>query len=193
MQAKVRGESCSAWWSVNTISSNQHEKYIQCWRYQKAGETGQAIPDAYLVEHSHHSNHNYLVFLWYVYVSTPVERRPTFLATLKKKGGSNKSIYEEKKITIKVVTHWNSLPKETVEVLSLETSRVLMGPCATWSSCRWPCSLQGGWARWLLSVPPSSNNLMILWFYEILKQEIPCSEIQWFGNVFSGSTIMWFE
>lgn len=99
MQAKVRGESCSAWWSVNTISSNQHEKYIQCWRYQKSGETGQAIPDAYLVEHSHHSNHNYLVFLCYVYVSTPVERRPTFLATLKKKkkGGQINS-YMRKKI-----------------------------------------------------------------------------------------------
>ena len=35
----------------------------------------------------------------------------------------------------------------------------------TWSSCRCPCSLQGGWTRWSLKVPSNPNYSMILLKY----------------------------
>jgi len=38
----------------------------------------------------------------------------------------------------------------------------LDGALSTWSSCRCPHSLQGGWSRWLIRVPFNSNDSMIL-------------------------------
>jgi len=37
-----------------------------------------------------------------------------------------------------------------------------MGLWATWSSSRWPYSLQGSWTRWSYKVPSNSNDSMIL-------------------------------
>jgi len=37
-----------------------------------------------------------------------------------------------------------------------------MGLWVPWSSCRYPCSLQRSWTRWLLKVPSNSKDSMIL-------------------------------
>lgn len=37
---------------------------------------------------------------------------------------------------------------------------------APWCNCRYPCSLQGGWTRWPIKVPPTQT---ILWFYVLVR------------------------
>lgn len=57
-----------------------------------------------------------------------------------------------------VVKHWHRLPREVVDVSSLETSNVrLDGALSRWVSL----FVQGGWTRWLLGVPWNSNDSMI--------------------------------
>ena len=64
---------------------------------------------------------------------------------------------------ISVVRHWNRLPREVVDALSLETLKVrLDGALSNLICCRCSCSLQGSWTRWPLRVPSISNNSMIL-------------------------------
>ena len=62
-----------------------------------------------------------------------------------------------------MVRHWHRLPREAVDALSLETSKVrLNGALSTWWSCGCPCPLQGIWTRWPVSVPSNTNDFMIL-------------------------------
>jgi len=68
--------------------------------------------------------------------------------------------------------HWHTLPREVVDASYLGTwghpRSGWMGLWATWSRCRYPCSLQGSWSRWPLRVPSNSNSITVLW-----KQQIP--------------------
>lgn len=50
---------------------------------------------------------------------------------------------------------------------SLETCKVKVDRALSWSS--WRRSLQGGWTRWPLKVPSSSNYSVILWFQGFFK------------------------
>jgi len=48
---------------------------------------------------------------------------------------------------IRVVKHWNRLPKEAVDVSSLETFKVRLDRALSLMLRRSPCRLQGGWTR----------------------------------------------
>jgi len=48
------------------------------------------------------------------------------------------------------------------------------GLVATWSNCRYLCSLQGSWTRWPLRVPSYSNNSAILFLGTFEESQI-CS------------------
>jgi len=65
---------------------------------------------------------------------------------------------------VRVVKPWHRLPREVVEVPSLEPFQArLDGAGSTLiRSCRCPCSLQGDWTRWPLKVPSHPNHLVIL-------------------------------
>ena len=54
-----------------------------------------------------------------------------------------------------------------------------MGLWATWSSWRYPFSLQGGWARWPLKVLSNSKHSMILRFYDAMMLWCYDSSILW--------------
>lgn len=67
---------------------------------------------------------------------------------------------------------------------------------ATWSNCKCPCSRQGSWSRWLLSVPSNSNESMKSWYlfslpwYPILK--LPTNgPLHLTSNIYS--IIPWFS
>lgn len=62
-------------------------------------------------------------------------------------------------LTASIVKHWNTLPRDVVDVLSLETFRVRLDRAlSTWGSC----SLQWGWTVWLLKILSNSNDSVIL-------------------------------
>ena len=51
---------------------------------------------------------------------------------------------KKKLFVIRVLRHWHRLPREAVDVSSLETAKVrLDGAQSTWWSCGCPCSVQG--------------------------------------------------
>ena len=64
---------------------------------------------------------------------------------------------------IKVVRHWHTLPREVVDVPSLEAPKVrLDGALSTDGAVGFPVSLQGSWIRWPLKVPSNSNESVVL-------------------------------
>jgi len=63
----------------------------------------------------------------------------------------------KKYFTMRVVKHWNGLPREAADAPSLETFEVKVDRAlSTWSSSC-PCSLQGGGTRQALKVPSKPN------------------------------------
>ena len=88
----------------------------------------------------------------------------------KPKEGRFRLDIRKKSFIVRVVRHWNRLPWDAVDALSLEAFKArldhaLGNPC----SCARPCSLQNSWTRWLLKVPFNSNKSMILWL-ELLSR-----------------------
>lgn len=68
--------------------------------------------------------------------------------------------------TMSMVSQWNRLTRETVDVLSLETLNIRLGELwATWSSWGGPCSLQWIWARWPSKFLPTKTKL---WFPDLV-------------------------
>lgn len=60
---------------------------------------------------------------------------------------------------MKVLTHWNRLPRELMDASSLEPGWLIWTRlCACWSRWRYSCSLQGGWTRGPLKVHFNSNH-----------------------------------
>ena len=68
----------------------------------------------------------------------------------------------KKFFTVRVMKHWNRLPREVVEAPSLETFKARLDGAL--SNLVYLCSLQGCWARWPLNVPSNPKHSMILWF-----------------------------
>jgi len=60
----------------------------------------------------------------------------------KLKEGRSRSDIRKKVFTVRVVRHWNRLPREAVDAPSLEG---WMERWATWCSGRYPCPRQGYW------------------------------------------------
>ena len=71
----------------------------------------------------------------------------------------------KKFFSMRVVEHWNRLPSDIAEAPPHSRSSWI-GLWAKWSSWRYPCSLQGGWAGWPLTVPSNPKHSMILWLIE---------------------------
>jgi len=73
-------------------------------------------------------------------------------------------------VIIRVAKHWNRLPRDAVDALSLETYSVrLCGALSNWSSWRCLCSLQRSWTRWPLKSLPIK---IFLWFYDFIATGI---------------------
>ncbi|KAK4829894.1 hypothetical protein QYF61_007286 [Mycteria americana] len=70
--------------------------------------------------------------------------------------------------TMRVVKHWNRLPREVVDAPSLETFKVrLDGALSNLIQLKMSLLIAGGgWTRWPLKVPSNPNHSMILQFYE---------------------------
>ena len=66
----------------------------------------------------------------------------------------------KKPFIVRVVRHWNRLPRAVVVTPSLETSKVRLDQALGNLTC--PCSLQGSWTSWLSEVPSNSKDSMIL-------------------------------
>jgi len=69
----------------------------------------------------------------------------------------------KKSSTMRVVRHWNRLPRDVVDALSLETFNVRLDQALGNLMELWcPCSLQGSWTRWPSEVPTNSKDSVIL-------------------------------
>ena len=57
-----------------------------------------------------------------------------------------------------------ALEQVATDALCLKTFKVRLERFwAIWSSCGYPCSLQGSWTGWPLKVPSNSNDSVVLW------------------------------
>lgn len=66
--------------------------------------------------------------------------------------------------TMRMVEHWNRLPRGVVDAPLLGTFKVRMDEVwGTWFGWRCPCWLQGHWTRWPINVASNPNYFMILW------------------------------
>jgi len=69
----------------------------------------------------------------------------------------------KKFFTIRVVKPWHRLPREAVDVPSLETFQArLDGALSTLIQLQMSLLTAGGWARWPLKVASNPNHSMIL-------------------------------
>jgi len=78
----------------------------------------------------------------------------------------------KKFFTMRAVRHWNRLPREAMDALSLEVLKAKLDGGATWSGGQCSCSWQGGWNQMIFKVPSNPNHSMILGFYSLNKYSI---------------------
>jgi len=84
----------------------------------------------------------------------------------------------KKFFTMRVVKHWNRLPREIVAAPSLAVFKArLDGSLSNLVSGRCPCSWQGDWNQMIFTVPSNPYHSMILyWIYAINVSLFPGSE-----------------
>ena len=79
------------------------------------------------------------------------------------KEGRSRLDIRKKSSTVRVVRHWNRLPSDVVDVLSLETLKVRLDKAlGSLLQLCCPCSLQGSWTRWPSVLLSNSKDSMIL-------------------------------
>jgi len=69
----------------------------------------------------------------------------------------------KKSFTVRVLRHWNRLPRDVLDAPSLETFKARLDKALGNLNYLWCfCSLQGSWTRWLSEVPSNCKDSMIV-------------------------------